>query len=82
MQECHNATMQNERTSEIFSPLLQGQEKLVVLIWDATEIKVERSCNHRLGKSSFSTKHKSHAYHRLVIGFLIITLFTPNIPVT
>ena len=63
-QECHNSTMQNERSSEIFSPLLQQGEKLVILVWDATEVNVERSCNHRLGKSSFSTKHKSHAFHR------------------
>ena len=67
-QECHNSTMQNERSSEIFSPLLQQGEKLVILVWDATEVNVERSCNHRLGKSSFSSKHKSHAYHRWVIS--------------
>ena len=60
--------MQNERSTEIFSPLLQQGEKLVILVWDATEVNVERSCNHRLGKSSFSTKHKSHAYHRWVIS--------------
>ncbi len=99
LEEVHNATMQNERTSEIFSPLCQGKqeqiitrgfhpwldatpltiksvnliiylqnvlagEKLCVIVWDAWEILVQRSANHRHSKASYSTKHKMNAYHR------------------
>ena len=43
---------------------LKAGEKLCVIVWDAWEILVQRSSNHRHSKASYSTKHKMNAYHR------------------
>ena len=65
LNECHQATLRNERAYQVFQQLCQPGEKLVVNIWDSTDQSLPKSGNHSVQKRTFSTKSNENCLHKL-----------------
>ena len=64
LEECHQATMRDERAAAVYGHLCRRFERLVVLYWDSTDIAVPKSGNHRAQKMTFSTKSNENCLHK------------------
>ena len=65
LNECHQATLRNQRAYQVFQHLCQPGERLVIIIWDSTDQSLPKSGNHSTQKRTYSTKSNENCLHKL-----------------
>lgn len=63
-EECHQATMRNEKVAAMVEGLCLPYERPLVLVWDATDVGLPKSGNHKVQKRTFSTKSNENCLHK------------------